>query len=275
MSVVHALSIDLEDWFMVQNFAHRYSHRDWEHLELRVEENTARILTLFDEYNVKATFFVLGWLAERVPSIIAEIEHRGHEIASHGYGHGLVKHMGEEAFKNDLGRSLSILNKYAKTPVIGFRAPSFSIDPSKDWIFDTLITAGITYDSSLFPVPFHPDYANSGIPLEPYEIRDGLMEFPLTCIPVKGVNIPCAGGGYFRIFPYEWFRYGFKYCNARNRPAVFYLHPWEIDPHQPRVDSIPLLKRFRHYVNLNKTHERLRKLLIDFPFNTLRKVLEL
>ncbi|ERP39128.1 XrtA system polysaccharide deacetylase [Chitinivibrio alkaliphilus] len=275
MTCMHALSIDLEDWFMVQNFANRYSHADWDRLELRVAANTAKLLDLFDECGVRATFFVLGWIAHRLPDLITEIEHRGHEIGTHGYGHERVIDLGPEAFRRDLFVSLEHLARCAKNPIIGFRAPSFSVDPTQDWIFKTLSDAGILYDSSLFPVPFHPDYANAGVPLEPYEIRQGLMEFPMTCIPRFGMNIPCSGGGYFRMFPYQWFKYGFRHCEKHGRPGVFYLHPWEIDPGQPRVTGLPLSKRFRHYVNQHKTYPRLRRLLHDFSFSPLKDVLEL
>ncbi|MGM0444190.1 MAG: XrtA system polysaccharide deacetylase [Fibrobacterota bacterium] len=276
MAVVNALSVDLEDWFMVYNFSRLYTRTDWERCELRVVESTGRLLDLFDEYNVKATFFTLGWIADRVPELLQEIVHRGHEMASHGYGHELVKEIGPGPFKADLEKSLHAIDRACGVRPEGFRAPSFSVDPAMDWIFDTLTRAGIRYDSSLFPVPFHPDYAAKGIPLAPHEIRPGLLEFPMTCIPVGGVNIPCSGGGYFRLLPYAWFRYGFRYCNQHNRPAVFYLHPWELDPGQPRVGTgVSAFKRFRHYFNQKKTYSRLTHLLREFPFTTLKTVLEL
>ncbi len=275
MAMKHALTIDLEDWFTVQNFKHLYSHKDWDSLEFRAEQSTMTLLDLFDHYEVKATFFVLGWVAEKAPDLIKEVARRGHEIASHGYGHEQVKEIGEKRFALDLEKSLEVIHKSVSCNVIGYRAPSFSVDPDKKWIFQTLKKFGFKYDSSIYPVSFHTDYANSGTQLTPYEIDEGLIEYPMTCIPVMGKNLPCSGGGYFRMLPYQWFKYGFGYCNKHNRSAVFYLHPWEIDFEQPKVDGLPWSKKFRHYVNQDKTLGRLEKLLSDFSFTTMQNILEL
>lgn len=273
MAVLNAMSVDLEEWFSVYNFSKHFTREQWRELEQRSMQSTIKLLDLFDTYQVKSTFFVLGWVAEQNPELIQEIARRGHEIASHGYSHQLVKVMGEEAFRVDMAKSMEVISKAVSTDIIGFRAPSFSVDPAMTWIFDILRENGIKYDSSIFPVAFHPDYANSGTPLEPYDIAEGIREFPMTCIPTLGLNLPCSGGGYFRMLPYKWFKYGFRYCAHKGRPAVFYLHPWEVDPDQPRISAIPAMKRFRHYVNLDKTLDRLERLISDFPFTTMKRVL--
>lgn len=276
MALKNAISIDLEEWFTVYNFATVFPHDTWDDQEQRCVGQVKRLLALFKKYNVKATFFILGWVAERQPDLIKEIAADGHELASHGYGHELVKEIGEERFREDLKKSLDFIRAAVpEAEIVGYRAPSFSINPDLDWFFKALDEFGLKYDSSLFPVALHPDYANSGVPLDPYKITETITEFPMTCVELAGKNLPCSGGGYFRLFPYWWFRWALKKVNKADRSAVFYLHPWEIDPEQPRITSVPLSKQFRHYNNLHKCEKRLERLLQDFSFTTVRDVLGL
>jgi polysaccharide deacetylase family protein (PEP-CTERM system associated) len=269
----NALSIDLEDWFCVHNFAEVIPFSSWNAKDLRVERSTHRLLELLERHKVKATFFVLGWIAERVPDLVKKIVANGHEIASHGYGHLLAKTLTPATFEKDLASSLEAIARCVPNKVIGFRAPSFSLDRTTLWVFDVLTKYGIRYDSSIFPISFHPDYGVRDGVLSIYNVNDSLTEFPMSCFKFMGLTIPCCGGGYFRIFPYGLTRTGIRKCNAENRPTVFYLHPWEIDPDQPRITNIPRLKRFRHYFNIRKTEKRLERLLSDFEFGTMAEVL--
>lgn len=270
----NALSFDLEDWFCVSNLSSAINKEDWDKCELRVVQNTRSILTLLDDYNTRATFFVLGWIADRVPELVREIDRRGHEIATHGYSHTMLTEMTPESFEEDLLRALHVTKKCTKQRILGFRAPSFSITNSTMWAIDILAKNGIRYDSSIFPIGFHPDYGFSAAPLSIYKHNDCVTEFPLTCVEIMGKRIPCSGGGYFRIFPYSLTKFLLRLCNKQGRPVVFYLHPWEIDPGQPRV-KLPWLKGFRHYHNLDKTFDRLKQLLSDFEFTSLWSVLSL
>lgn len=268
----NAFSIDLEDWFCVQNFSHVFPREQWDGLESRVERNTLRLLEILTRHNVQGTFFVLGWIAERYPDLVREVERRGHEIATHGYSHKLLTFMTPEEFRADLERSLDVLSNCTSTAVTGFRAPSFSVTRKTWWAVDILKQCGIAYDSSIFPVGFHPDYGIGDAPLVIHELGNGLTELPMSCADVMGRRIPCSGGGYFRLVPYFVTKSLMKKCNAANRPVIFYLHPWEVDPGQPRV-SLPAVKAFRHYNNLDKTEERLEQLLADFPFTTMKRLL--
>ena len=268
---MNAISIDLEDWFCAYNL--RIDIKDWAQCELRVEENTNRILKILDNHKVKATFFVLGWIAERVPELVREIEKQGHEIATHGYSHRLITNMSPEEFEYDIQKSLDSINACVSSPVLGYRAPSFTITKKTLWAIDILKKHGIKYDSSIFPVGFHPDYGIADSPLDIHEFM-GLIEVPLSVAEIMGKRIPCSGGGYFRLFPYNITKQLMKKCNEQGRPVIFYFHPWEIDTGQPRID-MPVLKRFRHYNNLGKTEKRLDKLLNDFEFVPIKKILGL
>ena len=267
----NVFSVDLEDWFCVQNLSGVIRREDWDHCESRVERNTLLLLNLLSHHNVEATFFVLGWIAERCPDLVREVERRGHEIATHGYSHRLLTSLEPEEFRADLARSLEVLARCSSSPVRGFRAPSFSVTRQTWWALDILRSCGIRYDSSIFPIGFHPDYGIPDAPLHAHQLPQGIFELPMGCAEVFGRKVPCSGGGYFRLFPYPVTRMLMRRCNQQGRPVIFYLHPWEVDPEQPRVD-LPAVKRFRHYNNLDCTAERLERLLRDFQFTSVRRL---
>jgi len=272
--IKNVISIDLEDWFCVSNLKEVIQFEDWGRQESRIERNTHRIFKLLDTHNIRATFFVLGWIAERFPSLVKDIHSQGHEIATHGYSHQLITGMTPKSFEEDLQRAIDITENITGEKIKGFRAPSFTITPDTLWAIDVLIEAGLKYDSSVFPVSGHPDYGMPDSPLGIHEIKDGFIEVPLTVAKFATKNIPVSGGGYFRLFPYGFTRNLMKRVNHEGRSVIFYFHPWEIDPEQPRV-KLPLIKRFRHYNNLNKTYNRLDRLLTDFNFTTMRDVIGL
>jgi len=269
----NAFSVDVEDWFCVHNLEKTFPFDQWPAQELRVEPSTRRILTLLEKHNVHATFFVLGWVAEKCPRLIIDLAAAGHEVATHGYAHIIVKQRGPEAFEEDLRRSIEVIESLVRRKVVGFRAPSFSVDYDKPWIFEILAKYGIQYDSSVYPISLHPDYANPGTPLGVHKTVAGITEFPMSCFTFGKVVMPCSGGGYFRLLPYAYTAFGLERCNRQGRPGIFYIHPWEVDPGQPRVKAMPIGKRLRHYVNLDKTQARLSRLLEQFDFTTVRNVL--
>ena len=270
----NALSIDLEDWFCVYNLRDVVRRKDWDIQELRIDQSTRLILKLLSIHNTKATFFVLGWIAEQVPGLVREIEEEGHEIATHGYSHTLLTEMTRQSFEEDLKRALEVTKACTHQEILGFRAPSFSITDKTSWAFEILERNGIRYDSSVFPIAFHPDYGVPNSPLSIYKISAFLTEFPLSCVEILGRRIPCSGGGYFRMYPYLLTKSLLKRCNREGRPAIFYFHPWEVDSKQPRV-KLSWLKRWRHYYNLDKTLNRLDRLLSDFEFTSVKEVLGL
>ncbi len=272
--VVNAMSIDVEDYFHVSVFDGLVPRARWDSMESRVKANTHRLLAIFDEYRVRSTFFVLGWVARRHPDLVHAIAAAGHEVASHGYAHRLIYDQTPAAFREDVRRAKGILEQASGRPVAGYRAPSYSITPRSLWALDILAEEGYTYDSSIFPIR-HDRY---GIPVsgrKPYLINRGarsLIEVPGSTTRVGPLNLPVAGGGYFRLLPYWWTRWGISRVNEQeNRPAIFYLHPWEIDPDQPRL-AAGRLSRFRHYRNLEHTETRLRQLLTDFRFDAMDTV---
>lgn len=273
----NAISIDLEDWFCVHNLSGLIKPSDWDSCELRVRESTERLLTLLNQHQTRATFFVLGWIAERLPDLIRKVEAQGHEIAVHGYSHLLLTEISPQEFEEDLAKALQVIEDCGvKLRPIGFRAPSFTVvEKTKPWALPILEKYHFKYDSSVFPVGFHPDYGVPNSPLVPYKITDGLYEFPMSCLEMFGRRFPFGGGGYFRLFPYAYTKYCLKKVNDGGRPTVFYLHPWELDPDQPRIKKLPFSKRIRHYRNLDQTEKRLTKLLNDFEFTTIREVLGL
>lgn len=273
--VANAMTVDVEDYFHVSVFDGLIPRARWEALESRVERNTHRLLDLFDEHGVQATFFVLGWVADRHPQLVRRIAAEGHEVASHGYGHRLVYDQSRTAFREDVRRARLLLEDAAALPVVGYRAPSYSIVPRSLWALDVLIEEGYQYDASIFPIR-HDRY---GIPVsarQPYVIRrprGAIVEAPASTARLGPVNLPIAGGGYFRILSYGWTRWGISRVNeAEGRPVIFYLHPWEIDPDQPRL-AAGFVSRFRHYRNLRETEPRLRRLLRDFAWGPLSDIL--
>ena len=271
----NAISVDVEDWFCVYNFENTISKDSWQNLEYRAEINTTKVLDIFDKNSVKGTFFVLGWIAERSPGLILEIEKRGHEIGLHTYSHSLITQLDESLFTEEIEKGLNVIYKSGiKQQILGFRAPSFTITKKTLWALDILKKYNFKYDSSVFPLAFHPDYGIADAPLSSYKINENMYEVPLTVAKKFGKNIPCSGGGYFRLYPYSFTKYLLKSVNKENRPVIFYIHPWEIDTKQPRV-KLPVIKRFRHYNNIKKTETRLNKLLKDFNFTTIKDLLKL
>ena len=277
MSIRNAISVDLEDWFCVHNLQGVIRREDWDSCELRVGESTRRLIALFDKHQTKATFFVLGWVAERLPDLIKELEDRGHEIAIHGYNHLLLTEITPSEFDEDLERALETISRCGiRSQPLGFRAPSFTmVKSTKEWALPLLEKYQFKYDSSVFPIGFHPDYGMVEAPLIPYKITPDLHEFPMSCLEIMGRRFPFSGGGYFRLFPYAYTKFCMRKANDQGRPAVFYLHPWELDPGQPRVKNLSFSKRFRHYRNIDQTEKRLDQLLQDFKFTTVREVLGL
>ena len=270
-SVVNAMSIDVEDYFHVSVFDGIVPRSSWDRMESRVVANTTRLLDVFDEFQVRSTFFVLGWVGERHPDLVHQIARRGHEVASHGYAHRLIYDQTPSAFRDDVRRAKALLEDACGRRVLGYRAPSYSITPKSLWALDVLIEEGYEYDSSIFPIR-HDRY---GIPVSerrPYVIErkaGTLIEVPGSTTQWGPMNLPIGGGGYFRILPYWWTKWGIERVNrSEQRPAVFYLHPWEIDPDQPRLPA-GRLGQFRHYRNLEDTESRLRQLLTHFRFDTM------
>jgi polysaccharide deacetylase family protein (PEP-CTERM system associated) len=274
MSLKHCLSFDVEEHFQVSAFESPMRRCHWDVYESRVERNTARLLNILARHEAKATFFVLGWVAERFPRLVRQIASAGHEVASHGYGHELITAQTPVAFRNDVRKAKSILEQLISRPVYGYRAPSFSITRETTWAISILAEEGYLYDSSIFPV-LHDRY---GIPTaSPYvhELRTEsgvLWEVPPSVVKLLGLNIPVAGGGYFRLYPYFLLREFLRRITRENIPLVMYLHPWELDPDQPRMDG-PILSRIRHYLNLSRAEKRLNKLLNDFDFAPICKAI--
>jgi polysaccharide deacetylase family protein (PEP-CTERM system associated) len=275
-SVLNAMTIDVEDYFHVSAFEGVIDRSQWDRFESRVCANTERLLEMFDAAGIRSTFFVLGWVAERFPQLVRRLANGGHEIASHGYAHRLIYNQTPDAFREDVRRAKGILESIAGAAVHGYRAPSYSITTRSLWAIDVLIEEGYTYDSSIFPIR-HDRYGIPDSPRHPYWLERAsgkILEAPATTTTFGPLNVPVAGGGYFRLFPYRLTRWGLARVNRlEQRPAVFYLHPWEIDPAQPRLRA-SMLSGFRHYNNLDKTETRLRRLLQDFRFGTMRQVLD-
>ncbi len=263
----NALTVDVEDYFQVSALAPHIARHRWDTMPCRVERNVERLLQLFERHRARATFFTLGWIAERYPRIVRDIAAAGHEIASHGYGHLRASEQTPTEFAADIRRAKKLLEDTVGVQVLGYRAPSFSIGHANQWAFDCLVEAGYRYSSSVYPVR-HDHYGMPDAPRFPYEVRPGLIEIPMTTTRLLGRNLPAAGGGYFRFFPYPISQWAIRRVNrVDGRPAIFYFHPWEIDPEQPRVAGVSLKTRFRHYVNLHRTEARLSLLLKDFHWD--------
>lgn len=275
---VNAFSIDVEDYFQVAALAPAISRESWPTREYRVERNTEVLLNLLAERGVRGTFFVLGWVAERSPGLVKRIAAAGHEIACHGFSHQLIYRQTQGEFREETTRAKRFLEDVIGEAVLGYRAASFSITRDSLWALDVLIDLGFEYDSSIFPI-HHDRY---GIPGASPKIgrvvapsQRTLVEFPMSAARFFGVQVPVSGGGYFRLLPYWVTRAGLRQINgSAGRPFTFYLHPWEVDPQQPRV-KVGLVSRFRHYNNLHRCEGRLRRVLSDFKFSTMRDVLRI
>lgn len=251
--VVNAMTIDVEDYFQVEAFASTIDRNDWDRLPRRVERNTQRLLDIMAEAEAQATFFVLGWVAQRHPGLVQRIVADGHELASHGSDHRRIDSQSPEAFRADVRRSKRVLEDTGGVLVRGYRAPTFSISPKCSWAHAILLEEGYKYSSSIYPVK-HDLYGCPGAPRTAFAPLPGLVEVPLSTVRVLGLDVPASGGGYFRLFPYPLTRWLLAQANRANRtPAVFYVHPWEIDPEQPRQHRAPFLSRSRHYLNLGLT----------------------
>ena len=268
----HALTIDVEDYFQVLALAAAAPRASWDQHEQRVAANTNRLLDLLAEHRVWATFFTLGWVAERNRPLIRRIVAEGHELASHGYGHELVSHLTEDGFHADLLRARAVLEDAGGVAVRGYRAPTFSIGARTPWAYEVLARTGHHYSSSLYPVR-HNLYGNPNAPRLPFRTEFDIWEFPMTTVRRQGRRIPCSGGGFFRLLPYPVFRANLRrWERTEHRPGIFYTHPWEIDPAQPRLRVPSRLSRFRHYLNLHRTEPRLRRLLQDFAWDRMDRV---
>jgi polysaccharide deacetylase family protein (PEP-CTERM system associated) len=259
------LTIDVEDWFHTSALEPYIKIDRWDSLETRLEPNLHRILGLLDAFQTKATFFVLGWVAERYPALVRQIDAQGHEICSHGYRHRLIYNLSRQTFRDYVQRSKQLLEDLIGKPVLGYRATSFSIVTHTLWALDVLREAGFVYDSSMFPIR-HDLYGIDGFPRFPFVHENHLIEIPASTIRLLGKNFPIAGGGYFRLYPYWLTRKGIHSLNRAGSPAVIYLHPWELDPGCPKMHQADWRTRFRQYVNLDKTAPRLERLLTDFSF---------
>ena len=323
--MLNALTIDIEDYFQVHAFSNVIKYEDWDKFECRIERNTDKVLQILKDLpptvalnhraSQHATFFVLGWIAERYADLIRRIQKEGHEIACHGYAHQLIYNQSRDEFRQDIRKAKAILEDITGSEVIGYRGPSYSITRKSQWAFETLMEEGFKYDSSIFPIR-HDFYGMPEAPRFPFIVslngknsyefsmlNDELstsqtlklitqsfqfnipqsvisdprfiVEFPISTMKLFGQNLPISGGGYFRLFPYPVIRKGLKSINEKEeKPFIFYMHPWEIDPEQPRITGLSSRSKFRHYINLDKTESKFRRLLKDFQFSTVRGALE-
>lgn len=269
----NAMSVDVEDYFQVSAFQNRISRDSWEEWPCRVDQNVDRILRLFDDTKVHATFFILGWVAQRYPSLVRRVAECGHEIASHGMLHRRATEQDREAFSQDVSEARRILEDVSGQSVAGYRAPSYSIGRHNLWALDCLLKAGYRYSSSIYPVQ-HDHYGMPEAPRFAFRFKqDGILEVPVTTCRVFGRQIPCGGGGFFRLYPYVLSRWAIRRVNRVDRqPAIFYFHPWEIDPKQPRVPDLGFKARTRHYLNLSRMESRLSRLLEEFRWDRIDRV---
>lgn len=268
------MTVDVEDYFHVSAFESVISPNDWDSISLRVADNTNRLIDLFNENDVKATFFTLGWVAKRCPELVKRIVNEGHEIASHGLNHRRNTSMSRTQVRTDIGDSKAILEDITGRAIQGYRAPSFSIDESNEYVFELLVEFGFKYSSSTYPIS-HDLYGVPHWPRFAHKRQEGLIEIPIPTIQHKGINKGIGGGGYFRLFPY-WLskRRIERYVNNIEHPYNFYFHPWEIDPEQPRVDNAPFKSKLRHYINLGAMENKLVKLMRDYKWSSMNKVYE-
>jgi len=272
---LNAFTVDVEDYFQVSALEPQFPRGGWDDVDCRVERSVDRLLELLSERGQRGTFFTLAWVAERFPGMTARIAAEGHELASHGYDHTRLTEMTREAIVEDLAKSKRILEDLGGVEVRGYRAPTFSIRKSNTWVYDLIAGAGYVYSSSIYPIQ-HDLYGIPDAPRTPHEVRPGLVEVPVTTIRVRNRNYPCAGGGYFRLLPYPAYRRMLEYFLAReDMPAIFYTHPWELDPDQPRPAGVAPKARFRHYLNLDRTESRIARLLGDFRWGRMDEAFEL
>jgi polysaccharide deacetylase family protein (PEP-CTERM system associated) len=271
--MINAMSIDVEEHFQVSAFEGHIDRGTWDGHPSRVEQNVERILELLDDHGTNATFFILGWIAQRHHRLVERIANAGHEVASHGFNHVRVTSQTPAEFRQDVEDTKRVLEDICGTEVIGFRAASFSIGSANLWALDVLAEAGYRYSSSVNPIR-HDHYGSPSSPRVPFRAeKGGLLEVPISTIPLLGNNLPCGGGGYFRILPYRYFRWAIRRLNeGEGRPSVFYFHPWEIDPDQPRQRGVGLKTRIRHYFNLHRMEPKLRRLLADFRWERMDRV---
>ena len=268
-AITNALTIDVEDYFQVSAMAPYIRRDEWDICECRVERNVERILALLAQHDIRATFFTLGWIAERYPQLVRQIVDQGHELASHGYGHQRASDLSRDAFRDDIVRAKHLLEDIGGVAVQGYRAPSFSIGQGNLWAFDSLQAAGYRYSSSIYPIK-HDHYGMPDAPRFAHAVADGLIEIPVTTLRLRGRNLPSSGGGYFRLLPYAVSRWMLRQVHARDKEsAIFYFHPWEIDADQPRIAGIDGKTRFRHYVNIERMEHRLECLLRDFQWGRM------
>ncbi len=274
MKIYNALSIDVEEYFQVEALREVIPYCQWEELPPRINKNINHILDVLEAKKIKATFFCLGWVARKHPNIIKKIATAGHEVASHGWSHTPIFRLNPEEFRREIRKSKALLEDLAGKEIAGFRAPTYSITSQTIWALQILAEEGYRYDSSIFPI-YHDLYGFPEAPRFPFFLKDiHLVEFPISTFTLGNLKIPISGGGYFRLFPYKLTRFLLqKFLQKEQKPFIFYIHPWEFDPHQPRFKA-PLKSRFRHYLNLSKTKKRFEKLLDDFSFAPVKDVLE-
>jgi polysaccharide deacetylase family protein (PEP-CTERM system associated) len=268
-AITNAMTIDVEDYFQVSAFAPYIARSDWDRRECRIERNVQRILVMLAERQVHATFFTLGWIAQRYPGLVRDIVAGGHELASHGYGHERASDLDATAFREDVVRAKHVLEDVGGVSVKGYRAPSFSIGKGNLWALETLLRTGHRYSSSIYPIA-HDHYGMPDAPRFAYQTEQGLLEVPVTTLRLGNRNVPSSGGGYFRLLPYPVTRWMLQRVNrAEREPAIFYFHPWEIDADQPRIAGIDAKTRFRHYVNIDRNAAKLERLLGDFRWGRM------
>lgn len=270
--ISNALTIDVEDYFQVSAFSNIINKKNWDEKECRIEKNIDNIISILDLKKIKATFFTLGWIAERYPSMIKKILMEGHELASHGYAHEKVSEISKSDFYQDVTRAKGILEDIGGKQINGYRAPSFSIAEKNFWAMEILSETGHRYSSSIYPVK-HDHYGSPNAPRFPYKVFSELLEVPPTTVKLFGRNFPASGGGYFRLLPYSISKKMLDHVNSsENKPVVFYFHPWEIDIHQPRISNLSIKTRFRHYKNIEKMEEKIKKLVEDFHWDRMDNI---
>jgi polysaccharide deacetylase family protein (PEP-CTERM system associated) len=271
-TIVNAMTVDVEDYFHVSAFENVIQKNSWDALDLRVEKNTYRLLELFEQHNVKSTFFTLGWVAQRCPNLIKAIVDQGHELASHGYSHQRALSMTPDEFRADVLLSKNILEDLSGKAIKGYRAPSFSIKDENTWVYDILVELGFTYSSSTYPIE-HDLYGVPNWPRFKYQRQEGIIEIPIPTIRKNEKNTGIGGGGYFRLYPYWMSKSRInRFLQEENKPYSFYFHPWEIDADQPKIENASLKSKIRHYINLSKMEGKIVRLLKDYKWNTMENV---